>query len=169
MKNYQELRAQLVESYKKEYPLDFESGEAVDFEAIGDASEQSQFFNNICGDILDITFDDIADGNEEYCQVTYYSDELKSTVIIDSNVECTFENPDAVIDAMIEYQKDADLKEAGIFTAKLDKGESLAEKLAQFTLSILKPEHSSDSMDGDETALLAKNFLVELNKLMGNV
>jgi len=152
MKNYQELREKLVESYKKEYPLDFEAYEPIDFEEYDDLEAMSQFLNNIGGNILDVTFDNIEDANESYCQASYYSETLKKTVIIDSNLNYDYATPDDLIDMMIEQEKEADRLEASL--SDKEKPARQREQIKAELAEILDEPYFSRAM-----AIINKNLI----------
>jgi len=83
------------------------------------------------------------------------------TLIININAENAKEK---VIQCLAEEQKCGYIGRFSVFEFSPEPAKTLAEIM----LEMSRAEHPADSMDGDETEKLAKEFLAELNKLMGN-
>lgn len=209
MKNYQELEQKIKEAFELK-PWTGDNGGAIDFS--GGEITLAYFVTEIISDILTIIYDEIEDANESYSQVSYYSDKLHKTIILDASVSEQYASRQALIDSMIEYQKEADQMEDSITVYKGEpticdcvdcKGncehiepvlmnaeftggvvnwcqkcrednaefiDELPSDLAQKTLEHFKDEYGQDfePLDSDNTEDIAKVFLLELNKLMGN-
>ena len=91
-----------------------ESLEKNDIE-IGDFFEGAGFMYQVVEDCdLNITFDALSDQSEHYVQVTYYSDKLNKTVILDYDANNSWESNEELADAVLRYEAESHELEAKI-------------------------------------------------------
>lgn len=123
------------------------------------------FFNE---NILSINYEEIESVNEVYFMVSYYSEKLRKTIILDNDAPNSFSGTNCIenlINYILDYEAEAETLENSIKI--IDKEKPLAEELARITLE-LTAQPMSEPMDGDATQDLSNDFLIALDDLMGN-